>query len=69
MLQMCFRRIAFHGRMFFFLWDVLCTLLNQSSAALDPEHCDTIYPYEPVDPNGETGYFTLRFELSQISTE
>ncbi|KAJ4987063.1 transcriptional regulatory protein C1F7.11c 2 [Stagonosporopsis vannaccii] len=38
-------------------------------SAVNPEHCDTAFPSEPQGANGEKGYFTLRFELSQISAE
>ncbi|KAF2829606.1 hypothetical protein CC86DRAFT_285630 [Ophiobolus disseminans] len=38
-------------------------------SAINPEHCDTIFPSEPRGTHGAKGYFTLRFELSQISAE
>ncbi|KAL6364654.1 hypothetical protein LRP88_00624 [Fusarium phalaenopsidis] len=38
-------------------------------SAINPEHCDTAFPSEPVRPNGEKSYSILRFELSQISSE
>ncbi|KAK2600059.1 hypothetical protein QQS21_005223 [Conoideocrella luteorostrata] len=38
-------------------------------SAINPEHCDTAFPAEPPEPNGEKGYSILRFELSQISSE
>lgn len=38
-------------------------------SAINPEHCDTAYPTEPFNLTGEKGYFTLRFELSQLSSE
>lgn len=36
---------------------------------INPEHCDTAFPSEPPSLNGEKSYFTLRFELSQLSSE
>ncbi|OCF40873.1 hypothetical protein I317_05323 [Kwoniella heveanensis CBS 569] len=36
---------------------------------LNPEHCDTAYPFMPVSTNGEKCYSALRFELSQLSGE
>ncbi|RSL96732.1 hypothetical protein CDV31_013336 [Fusarium ambrosium] len=38
-------------------------------SAINPEHCDTAFPSEPVRPNGEKSYSILRFELSQLSSE
>lgn len=38
-------------------------------SAINPKHCDTAFPSEPLGTHGEKGYFTLRFELSQISAE
>lgn len=38
-------------------------------SAINPEHCDTAYPSEPLNLSGEKSYFTLRFELSQLSSE
>ncbi|KAJ8113234.1 hypothetical protein OPT61_g4591 [Boeremia exigua] len=38
-------------------------------SAVNPEHCDTAFPLEPQGAHGEKGYYTLRFELSQISSE
>ncbi|KAJ9144638.1 Transcription factor [Pleurostoma richardsiae] len=37
--------------------------------AINPEHCDTAFPSEPLKPNGEKNYSILRFELSQLSSE
>lgn len=37
--------------------------------AINPEHCDTIFPAEPTNSQGEKSYFTLRFELSQLSSK
>ncbi|KAK5094261.1 hypothetical protein LTS08_008681 [Lithohypha guttulata] len=38
-------------------------------AAINPEHCDTAYPSEQLNLEGEKSYFRLRFELSQLSSE
>ncbi|KAM5344358.1 hypothetical protein ACJ41O_012895 [Fusarium nematophilum] len=38
-------------------------------SAINPEHCDTAFPSEPLRPNGEKSYSILRFELSQLSSE
>ena len=38
-------------------------------SAINPEHCDTAYPTDPLNLKGEKSYFTLRFELSQLSSE
>lgn len=38
-------------------------------SAINPEHCDTAYPSDPLNLRGEKSYFTLRFELSQLSAE
>ncbi|KFZ02024.1 hypothetical protein V500_00474 [Pseudogymnoascus sp. VKM F-4518 (FW-2643)] len=37
--------------------------------AINPEHCDTLFPTEAPTANGEKSYSILRFELSQISSE
>ncbi|KAK4937550.1 hypothetical protein LTR10_021842 [Elasticomyces elasticus] len=37
--------------------------------AINPEHCDTAFPSDLDNLNGEKSYFTLRFELSQLSSE
>lgn len=37
--------------------------------AMNPEHCDTAFPFIPLGPMGEKSYTILRFELSQISSE
>lgn len=44
-------------------------MLIKNRSAVNPEHCDTAFPSEPQGAHGEKGYFTLRFELSQISSE
>ena len=36
---------------------------------LNPEHCDTEFPSEPLLAMGEKGYTIHRFELSQLSSE
>lgn len=38
-------------------------------SAVNPEHCDTAFPSEPLNLHGDKSYFILRFELSQISSE
>ncbi|KAL2432701.1 hypothetical protein ABEF95_014691 [Exophiala dermatitidis] len=38
-------------------------------SAINPEHCDTAFPSEPLNPRGEKTYSILRFELSQLSSE
>lgn len=43
--------------------------LNTNRCAINPEHCDTAFPSEPHNLSGEKSYYTLRFELSQISSE
>lgn len=37
--------------------------------AINPEHCDTAFPSEPLNLNGEKSYSILRFELSQLSSQ
>ncbi|KAK9426949.1 hypothetical protein V1505DRAFT_359284 [Lipomyces doorenjongii] len=37
--------------------------------AINPEHCDTAFPIESLNLNGEKSYSILRFELSQLSSE
>ncbi|KAH7082385.1 fungal-specific transcription factor domain-containing protein [Paraphoma chrysanthemicola] len=37
--------------------------------AINPDHCDTQFPSEPLNMRGEKGYTTLRLELSQLSAE
>ncbi|OQV06667.1 Fungal specific transcription factor domain-containing protein [Cladophialophora immunda] len=37
--------------------------------AINPEHCDTAFPSEALNLNGEKSYSLLRFELSQLSSE
>ncbi|KAK9234666.1 hypothetical protein V1525DRAFT_391222 [Lipomyces kononenkoae] len=37
--------------------------------AINPEHCDTAFPMEPLNRNGEKSYSILRYELSQLSAE
>jgi hypothetical protein len=37
--------------------------------AMNPEHCDTAFPSEPLNLRGEKSYFRLRFELSELSAE
>ncbi|KAH8587807.1 hypothetical protein B0O99DRAFT_526197, partial [Bisporella sp. PMI_857] len=37
--------------------------------AINPEHCDTLFPTDASIVSGEKSYFILRFELSQISSE
>ncbi|KAK9350906.1 hypothetical protein V1523DRAFT_418316 [Lipomyces doorenjongii] len=37
--------------------------------AINPEHCDTAFPTESLNLNGEKSYSILRFELSQLSSE
>ncbi|KAI9147388.1 hypothetical protein HJFPF1_12408 [Paramyrothecium foliicola] len=36
---------------------------------INPEHCDTAFPTEPLSPDGGKSYYRLRFELSQLSYE
>jgi hypothetical protein len=43
--------------------------LKPNRCAINPEHCDTAFPSELHSLNGEKSYFTLRFELSQLSSE
>ncbi|OAL44454.1 hypothetical protein IQ07DRAFT_521681 [Pyrenochaeta sp. DS3sAY3a] len=38
-------------------------------SAINPEHCDTEFPSQPLNLSGEKTYFILRFELSQLSSE
>ncbi|SPO00337.1 uncharacterized protein DNG_03182 [Cephalotrichum gorgonifer] len=38
-------------------------------SAINPEHCDTAFPSEPLKPNGEKSYSIIWFELSQLSSE
>lgn len=45
------------------------TELTVGSSAINPEHCDTAFPSEPLKPNGEKSYSIVRFELSQLSSE
>ena len=47
----------------------LGTELKVHRSAINPEHCDTAFPSEPLRPNGEKSYSILRFELSQLSSE
>lgn len=44
-------------------------MLTVSRGAINPDHCDTIFPAETTGLQGEKSYFTLRFELSQLSSE
>ncbi|KAF2014262.1 hypothetical protein BU24DRAFT_423267 [Aaosphaeria arxii CBS 175.79] len=37
--------------------------------AINPEHCDTAFPSEPLNSSGEKSYYLHRFELSQHSAE
>ncbi|KAF4556666.1 Fungal specific transcription factor domain-containing protein 57 [Elsinoe fawcettii] len=37
--------------------------------AINPEHCDTRFPSDTSNSTGGKGYYTLRFELSQLSSE
>ncbi|KAL1865142.1 hypothetical protein VTK73DRAFT_5467 [Phialemonium thermophilum] len=37
--------------------------------AINPEHCDTSFPAEPLNLKGEKSYSRLRFELSLLSSE
>ncbi|OAA59728.1 Transcription factor [Niveomyces insectorum RCEF 264] len=37
--------------------------------AINPDHCDTAFPSEATTVTGEKGYYRLRFELSQLSSE
>ncbi|EEU39690.1 uncharacterized protein NECHADRAFT_82125 [Fusarium vanettenii 77-13-4] len=48
---------------------LLATAKTKDRSAINPEHCDTAFPSEPVRPNGEKSYSILRFKLSQISSE
>ncbi len=45
------------------------TELRLYSCAINPEHCDTAFPSELHNLNGQKSYSILRFELSQISSE
>lgn len=45
------------------------TELSSGSCAINPEHCDTAFPSEPLNLNGEKSYSILRFELSQLSSQ
>ncbi|KAJ0104372.1 hypothetical protein J7T55_011156 [Diaporthe amygdali] len=38
-------------------------------SAINPDHCDTAFPSEPLKPNGEKSYSIVRFELSLISSD
>lgn len=38
-------------------------------SALNPDHCDTLFPVDTGGQGGEKSYSILRFELSQISSE
>ncbi|OJJ02455.1 hypothetical protein ASPVEDRAFT_676961 [Aspergillus versicolor CBS 583.65] len=37
--------------------------------AVNPDHCDVVFPSEPPNASGEKSYSILRFELSQLSSE
>ena len=47
----------------------LLTILRHARSSINPEHCDTAFPSEPLRLNGEKSYSILRFELSQLSSE
>lgn len=65
-----FRHIASQGRMYPSL-DIYVSSekLKLGRSAINPEHCDTAFPSEPLKPNGEKSYSIVRFELSQLSSE
>ncbi|KAL4764891.1 Zn(II)2Cys6 transcription factor [Aspergillus foveolatus] len=41
--------------------------LKPGRCAINPEHCDVAFPFEPPNSRGEKSYSILRFELSQLS--
>lgn len=48
---------------------VSVTALTLCRCAINPEHCDTAFPSQPLSLNGGKSYSILRFELSQLSSE
>ncbi|KAL5330096.1 hypothetical protein ACEPPN_003620 [Leptodophora sp. 'Broadleaf-Isolate-01'] len=62
------RALLFEAVFYPFHW-LLKVELILDRCAVNPEHCDTAFPSDLDNLNGDKSYFTLRFELSQISAE
>lgn len=65
------KRIASRGRMIppYLFFRSGAEELNQDRCTINPDHCDTEFPTEPLNANGEKSYYILRFELSQLSSK
>lgn len=44
-------------------------MTKSTRCAVNPDHCDVVFPSEPPNASGEKSYSILRFELSQLSSE